>query len=170
MTPSEGMFLELYFGILKALRTDWRDKVAAAEARRQIGLRWDTPGYHKPTDVWRAFLPIPQAQQYFRDPLSSSASYQHNINYRFDYLFWDGDKLIAVEIDGAEPAGYERDIVRDRLSRYAGMDMIHFLNREIMDDKASALLTYLPRKFFGFDWDYPSTRPHFEEEEEEIPF
>jgi hypothetical protein len=110
-------------------------------------------------------LPIPELQLYVRDPLSDWESYQPNNNLRVDYGFWDGKRLIAVEIDGAEPAGYARDIRRDRLLKKAGVTVIHILNMELMKHKSLALLKLLPRYFFGFDWDYKSERPEFE-----IPF
>jgi very-short-patch-repair endonuclease len=67
--------------------------------------------------------------------------------------------LIAVEIDGAEPAGYARDIRRDRLLRRAGVDVIHILNIELERHKLRALHKLLPSKFFGHDWDYEGVRP-----------
>jgi hypothetical protein len=167
MTPYEQMFLELYFGLLKVFRTDYRrdNWKVATEARRQIGLRYDVAGYDSITDVWRALLPIPELQLYVRDPLSDWESYQPNNNLRVDYGFWDGKRLIAVEIDGAEPAGYARDIRRDRLLKKAGVTVIHILNIELMKHQSLALLKSLPRYFFGFDWNYKSERPEFE-----IPF
>ena len=78
-----------------------------------------------------------------------------------DYGFWDGQKWIAVEIDGAEPAGYARDIRRDRQLRQAELDVIHILNFEILQHKGRALWKYLPRTFFGFDWNYKSECPDF---------
>jgi len=162
MTPCEEMFLELYFGVLKASITDpRRDPRIAAEARAQIGLPYDVPCYASKTDVWRALLPIPELQFYVREPLSHPESYQPDINRRVDYGFWDGQKWIAVEIDGAEPAGYARDIRRDRQLRQAELDVIHILNFEILQHKGRALWKYLPRTFFGFDWNYKSECPDF---------
>ncbi|SRR5258708_18216389 len=76
-----------------------------------------------------------------------------------DLYFGNGENLIAVEIDGAEPAGYARDIRRDRLLRRAGVDVVHILNLEIAKHKADALVKLLPRQFFGFDWNYEGERP-----------
>ena len=121
-------------------------------------------GYKSTKDVWRALLPIPELQLYVQDPLAEKVSYQPDNNFRVDYGFWDGKKLTAVEIDGAEPAGYARDIRRDRLLRRAGVDVIHILNLEIERHKARALAELLPREFFGFGWDYEGERP------EPIPF
>jgi hypothetical protein len=70
MTRCGGMFLELYFGILKASITDPnRDPKIAAEARVQIGLPYNVPCHASKTDVWRALLPIPELQFYVREPL-----------------------------------------------------------------------------------------------------
>ena len=84
-----------------------------------------------PSDLWGALLPIPELQLYVQDPLASVQSYEPNNNFRVDYGFWDGERLIAVEIDGAEPEGYAKDIRRDRLLRRAGVDVIHILNLEL---------------------------------------
>jgi hypothetical protein len=137
------------------------------DAQKQIGLpvQWVyADGYKSTKDVWRALLPIPELQLYVQDPLAEKVSYQPDNNFRVDYGFWDGEKLIAVEIDGAEPAGYARDIRRDRLLRRAGVDVIHILNLEIERHKARALVQLLPRRFFGLDWSYEGERP------EPIPF
>jgi hypothetical protein len=163
MTPYTEMFLELYFGILKASITDpRRDPTIAAEARAKIGLlHCDVPCHVSKTDVWRALLPIPELQFYVREPLSHPESYQPDINRRVDYGFWDGQKWIAVEIDGTEPAGYERDVRRDRQLKEADLDVRHILNSEILQHKGRALWKYLPRNIFGFDWNYKSECPDF---------
>jgi very-short-patch-repair endonuclease len=93
-------------------------------------------------------------------------SYEPNNNFRVDYGFWNGEQLIAVEIDGAEPEGYARDIRRDRLLRRAGVDVIHILNVELARHKGNALVSLLPRQFFGYDWDYEGMRPGLDD----IPF
>jgi hypothetical protein len=157
MTPSEERFLDFYFGTLKALTLsdDW---AAYQDAREPIGLGWMS-GYDSPSDLWRALLPIPELQLYVQDPLAEKRSNQPDNNFRVDYGFWDGDKLIAVEIDGAAPEGYARDIRRDRLLRKAGVDVIHITNWEIETHKARALVKLLPKQFFGFDWNYRGLRP-----------
>ena len=40
-------------------------------------------------------------QLYVQDQLARVASYEPKNNFRFDYGFWDGERLIAIEIDGA---------------------------------------------------------------------
>jgi hypothetical protein len=132
MTKSEEIFLDLYFGTLKTLAAFAHNQQFKIfiEAEKRIGLSW-MPGYKSANDLWRALLPIPELQLYVQDPLSEKISYQPDNNFRVDYGFWDGEKLIAVEIDGAEPAGYAKDIRRDRLLKRAGVEVIHILNLEI---------------------------------------
>ncbi len=163
MTPSEEEFLNLYFTTLKALSSNAHRDEGAHEAARNLGIPFDWLYRPKssisPNDIWRALLPIPELQLYVQDPLAETKSYQPDNNFRVDYGFWNGEKLIAVEIDGAEPAGYARDIRRDRLLRRAGVDVIHITNFEIAKHKARALIELLPRQFFGLDWSYEGQKP-----------
>jgi hypothetical protein len=164
MTQWEESFLDLYFAILKALASRVHgDYDTFKNTRNQIGLPWMS-GYKSKTDLWRALLPIPEMQLYVHDPLADKVRYHPDNNFRVDYGFWDGETLIAVEIDGAEPAGYAKDVRRDRLLRRAGVDVIHILNMELARHKARALVQLLPHRFFGRDWDYEGERPG------EIPF
>lgn len=162
MTPSEEQFLELYFATLKLLAaySPPHDEVGGWKAREQVGLpAFGVEQYKSQNDLWRALLPIPELQLYVQDPLAETKTYQPDNNFRVDYGFWDGQQLVAIEIDGAEPAGYARDIRRDRLLRRAGVDVIHIMNLEIARHKAGALWHLLPRKFFGFDWSYEGEKP-----------
>ena len=162
MTPSEEQFLDLYFGTLKVAASATPDGWQACE---QLGLpALGIRPYKSPNDLWRALLPIPELQLYVQDPLAETKTYQPDNKFRVDYGFWDGQQLIAIEIDGAEPEGYAKDIRRDRLLRRAGVDVIHIMNLEIARHKAGALWHLLPRKFFGFDWSYEGERPEI------IPF
>jgi Protein of unknown function (DUF559) len=158
MTRWEEMFLDLYFTILKTLRAPEQEFIAFMKACQGIGI-WEWAHWYKSDkDVWRALLPIPELQLYVQDPLADTLSFQPDNNFRVDYGFWDGEKLIAVEIDGAEPEGYARDIRRDRLLKRAGVEVIHIMNMEIAKHKANALVQLLPRKFFGYDWNYEGNR------------
>jgi hypothetical protein len=170
MTPSEEQFLDLYFLILNVLafftlpradrspRPEWLTD--AIKNKGMTGQLIDTDWYYNsPKDLWRALLPIPELQLYVQDPLSGTKTFQPDNNFRVDYGFWDGQNLIAVEIDGAEPAGYARDIRRDRLLRRAGVDVIHILNLELARYKARALTDLLSRRFFGSGWDYEGSKP-----------
>ena len=120
---------------------------------------YDLGEYKSPTDLWRALLPIPELQLYVLDTLATTKSYQPSNNFRVDYGFWDGTQLIGIEIDGAEPSGYARDIRRDRLLRRAGVDVIHIMNLELEKHKGRALHELIPPKFFGREWDYDGERP-----------
>jgi hypothetical protein len=115
--------------------------------------------YKSPSDVWRALLPIPEMKLYVQDPLAEVETYEPKNNFRVDFGFWDGERLTAVEIDGAEPAGYARDIRRHRLLRRAGVDVIHIMNTELHKYKARALNELLPAKFFGDGWDFEGVPP-----------
>jgi hypothetical protein len=165
MTSWEEQFLDLYFEMLSVLQAYiyvnsqvLRDQIERTE--KKIGVEIPFGMFYKsPNDLWRALLPIPELQLYVQDPLAETKNYQPDNNFRVDYGFWNGEKLIAVEIDGAEPGGYARDIRRDRLLRRAGVDVIHILNLELTKHKARALMELLPRQFFGNDWNYEGRKP-----------
>jgi len=91
-----------------------------------------------------------RADENVADPLEEGwHGYETNNNFRVDYGFWNGKQLIAVEIDGAEPEGYARDIRRDRMLRRAGVDVIHILNLEIEKHREHAVFRLLPYEFWG---------------------
>jgi len=90
-------------------------------------------------------MPIPQAWFYCHDPLEPYKFIPENA-YRVDFAFWSGEKFYAVEIDGNEPGGYAADVRRDRLLRRAGIDVIHMLNKEIMDHGENIIQALLPRE------------------------
>ena len=165
MTKSEEMFLDLYFGTLTGLlHHAKRNYTSFADALKQVGMDFwlldDDFDYKSPNDLWRALLPIPELQLYVQDPLVEEVSFQPDNNFRVDYGFWNGEKLIAVEIDGAEPAGYAREIRRDRLLRRAGVDVIHITNWEIQKHRGLALVRLLPPQFFGLGWSHEGERPN----------
>jgi hypothetical protein len=167
MTPWEEQFLDLYFGTLRAYNSyheagSPEEEHEVVSRAKQIGIEipWGCNLFEHPkTDVWRALLPIPELQLYVQDPLAETKTYHPDNNFRVDYGFWNGEKLIAVEIDGADPEGYARDVRRDRLLRRAGVDVIHILNLELAKYKARALIELLPPQFFGHHWDYEGVKP-----------
>lgn len=167
MTRYEELFLDLYFGVLKmsharAMPHEKSDHDKLATIIDEIGLSGSfqkIPRYLSTEDVWRALVPIPEMQLYVQDPLASVESYEPQNNFRVDFGFWDGERLTAVEIDGAEPEGHARDVRRDRMLRRAGVDVIHILNFELAKHKARALAELLPAKFFGHGWDFPGITP-----------
>ena len=152
MTRWEEKFLDLYFSILKGLSLlaadNWQAGFAAI---RNVTVASQFPRMLKKGDVWRALTPIPELQLYVKDPLAEK-SYEPQNNFRVDYGFWTGKQLVAIEIDGAEPEGYAKDIRRDRLLRRAGVDVVHILNLGIEKYRGTALLELLPPQFFGYDW------------------
>jgi hypothetical protein len=161
MTNFEELFVDLYFSILEASHLRALGDPAGREQLSDLGVNpkyfgvMGAPLGH----IWRALVPIPELQLYVRDPLSPERSYHPENNFRVDYGFWNGDRIIAVEIDGAEPAGYARDIRRDRLLRQAGVDVIHILNLELQRHRGRALAELLSPRFFGFGWNYEGRRP-----------
>jgi hypothetical protein len=149
MTRYEELFLDYYFALV---------------IDRHLGKYVRTA--KEKNSLYSALLPIPEMQIYVADPLDDETGYEPSNNFRVDYGFWDGQQLIAVEIDGAEPAGYARDIRRDRMLRRAGIDVIHILNVEIEKHGEDAVGLLLPRSFlgnpynawsrpYGFDGDIP---------------
>jgi hypothetical protein len=88
------------------------------------------------------------------------------INVRVDYGFWNGEKLTAIEIDGAPPPiGFAEEVAKDRVRerrlRMQEVDVLRILNSELWEHKVRALVKLLPRQFFGFDWKYDGYRPEY---------
>ena len=100
---------------------------------------------------YNALLPIRQMQLYVEDVLDPRWSFEPKNNFRVDFGFWSGTKLVAVEIDGNEPEGYARDIRRDRLLRRADVDVVHILNTEIDKHGMQLMVPLLPDSI-RFDW------------------
>jgi hypothetical protein len=129
-TRHETTFLKFYFDFIKNYRMV-----------RQPFLRYN------------ALMPIPQMQLYVHDVLDYSQwTFEPNNNFRVDFGFWTGTKLIAVEIDGNEPEGYARDIRRDRLLRRADVDVVHILNTEIDKHGGENLMVALLPQSIAHDW------------------
>ncbi len=129
-TRSEATFLKLYFEFLK---------------EESPFVKKDSFGRYN------ALMPIPQMQLYVEDVLDPRWSFEPKNNFRVDFGFWTGTKLIAVEIDGNEPEGYAHDVCRDRLLRRADVDVVHILNTEI-DQHGRDLMTPLLPRSIAFDW------------------
>jgi hypothetical protein len=107
----------------------------------------------EPLGRYNALLPIPQMQLYVEDVLDFDRewTFEPNNNFRVDFGFWTGTKLVAVEIDGSEPEGYARDIRRDRLLRRADVDVVHILNAEVEKHGQRLMVPLLPQSI-SFDW------------------
>jgi hypothetical protein len=136
-TKYEVKFLALYFDYLKGFVSEEHHPLS------------NTP----PMSLFNALLPIPQMQLYVHDPLEDdwSGTYEPSNNFRVDFGFWTGTKLIAVEIDGNEPEGYARDIRRDRLLRRAKVDVVHILNSEIDRHGENVIHHVLPESI-RYEW------------------
>jgi len=128
-TPYEAAFLNHYFEFVK-----------------------DHPFIKEPFGRYNALLPIPQMQLYVHDVLDFGRwSFEPNNNFRVDFGFWTGTKLIAVEMDGNNPEGYAGDVRRDRLLRRADVDVVHILNTEIDKHGRDLMVPLLPHSI-TFDW------------------
>jgi hypothetical protein len=134
-TRFQAMFLNSYFEWIKR-------NVDSRIALREVN----------PYSVYNAPLPIPEMQVYVNDPLEDDWTvFEPTNNFRVDFGFWTGTQLVAVEIDGNEPAGYASDVRRDRLSRRAEVDVIHILNTEIELHQRIVISELLPTSITR-DW------------------
>ncbi|MFD0675969.1 MULTISPECIES: hypothetical protein [unclassified Paenibacillus] len=103
-----------------------------------------------------ALLPIPQAHLYLKDPLKEDEfHFVSDTAHRIDFLFWTGEKVIAIEIDGDGPSHVNpsngiahQHIIRDRRFQYAGIQIIHILNSEL-DGLGWQVLKLLPKEIIS---------------------
>jgi len=137
-TRFETKFIEFYFEYLSALCPE-------------PGSITDPFGPEEPMQVFNALLPIPEMQIYVSDPLENPYAREPSNNFRVDYGFWNGTKIVAIEIDGGEPEGYARDVRRDRMLRRANIDVIHILNMEVEKHGMRIINRLLPSEFL-YDW------------------
>jgi hypothetical protein len=149
----EKMFLELYFD----------DAVSRLATGKN---RWEK--FETDLQIYRVLLPIPEAQIYVVDPLNDPYGHYPQNNFRMDFVFWNGKRLVAVEIDGSEPEGYARDVRRDRLLRRAGIEVVHILNPELEKHGNRALQILLPRDILGA-W-RKAKAPAYNPVSDDIPF
>ncbi len=134
----ELMFLDLYFEILLE------------------DLGWGVGGTDDaPEVVFNALIPIPEMQLYVQDPLDEMPTFDPQTNFRVDFGFWTGEQLVAIEIDGAKPQDYARDLRRDRLLRRAGVDVINIHNLELERHRAQAIQQLLPKSILQTFHDKP---------------
>jgi hypothetical protein len=102
--------------------------------------------------AYSALLPIPQMQVYVHDPLEDAVfRFEPSNNFRVDFGFWTGMRLVAIEIDGNEPEGYAADVRRDKLLRRANVDVVHILNTEI-DKHGGKVVSHLLPHALQYDW------------------
>jgi hypothetical protein len=138
--------------IAQHMPTETTTRYEAAFLQHYFEFVKDHPFIKEPFGRYNALLPIPQMQLYVHDVLDFGRwSFEPNNNFRVDFGFWSGTKLVAVEIDGNEPEGYARDIRRDRLLRRADVDVVHILNTEIDKHGMQLMVPLLPDSI-RFDW------------------
>ena len=112
-----------------------------------------TPGISFSHD---ALLPVPQAHLYFKDPLTEDEdTFVSQKSNRVDFLFWNGEKIIIVEIDGDGPSHAEGNsiahehIIKDRKFQHVGVQIIHILNKEIDEIGIEVIDRLLPIDILG---------------------
>ena len=81
----------------------------------------------------KQLLPLPQAHLYLKDPLTEdSDTFVTKKSSRIDFLFWNGKKLVAAEIDGDSPSHETNaQVERDRKFVHARIPIIHITNQKI---------------------------------------
>lgn len=62
---------------------------------------------------------------------------------KVDFAFWNGERFIAIEIDGASHIGNERHIVKNRLLQRSGVQTVHILADEL-HEYGGTILNLLP--------------------------
>lgn len=101
---------------------------------------------------YKALLPVPQAHVYFKDPLTEDEdTFVSEKSNRIDFLFWNGAKIILVEIDGDAPSHVQGNniahehIIKDRKFQHVGVQIIHILNKEIDEHGVKVVERLLPK-------------------------
>ncbi len=99
-------------------------------------------------------LPLPQAHVYLFDPLfGHSEEFDEFVPphmYKLDFLFWSGQRLLAVEIDGPSHIGEATQVVRERNLQRAGVTVIHIMNGEIFEFGSKVITELLPHDLMLF--------------------
>lgn len=103
------------------------------------------------TDCWfNALLPLPQAHIYVGNPLDNKSSYlMPDKMCKIDFAFWNGNQIIAVEIDG-DGKQASNIVPRDRMLEEAGIQVIHILNSEIDKHGTKIIGLLLPHPISSF--------------------
>ena len=131
-TESEKRFLDLYFDYCWNAVHGWWEE----------GSRSDW--------VFTALMPLPQAHLYLHEPLKDRFAFVPKNMVKVDFAFWTGKQLLAVEIDGKSHVGSERHIVKDRMLKKAGVDVIHILNSEVLEHGKNIISRLFPRPIVFF--------------------
>lgn len=148
----EKRFLELYFS--------WALERCTPNERQRRHPRQELD---KPlNDAWwpvEAMLPLPQAHLYVHDPLSRSFTPTPTNMFKVDFAFWTGKQFVAVEIDGKSHIGDEKHITKDRMLQRAGVQVIHILNKELVEHGTKVMSALLPKPISHF-WQSVDGKPN----------
>jgi hypothetical protein len=149
-TEYEIKFLEIYFNYFR----DFVKEKIAHYKRYSIS---PFPNCKEDIDwIFNILFPLPQAHLYVENPLDNN-----NYNYipqrmvKMDFAFWTGQKIVAVEIDGASKPSASQ-VPRDRMLQRAGVELIHILNEEIVTFGSKIIESLLPISITKF-WQSTNT-------------
>lgn len=79
--------------------------------------------------------------------------------FKVDFAFWTGKQFVAVEIDGKSHIGDEKHITQDRMLQRAGVQVIHILNKELMEHGTQVMSALLPKPISHF-WQSVDGKPN----------
>lgn len=143
-TPSERLFLDLYAQYCKDVITP-PEYVLKHRKREEL-----SPPSNYDDWIFAALIPLPQAHLYLEDPLDDRPSSSPRSMVKVDFAFWDGRRVIAVEVDGGSHIGSEAHIRKDRLLGRAGVYTIHILNAELKKHGTRVIRKLLPKEVTRF--------------------
>jgi len=78
-----------------------------------------------------------------------------------DFAFWTGSKIVAVEVDGTSHIGDEKHITKDRMLQRAGVQVIHVLNKELVEHGTKVIEALLPTPISRYWQDLEEPRGYF---------
>ncbi|MDE2149414.1 MAG: DUF559 domain-containing protein [Gammaproteobacteria bacterium] len=148
----EKRFLELYFKwvVESCTPAEWQRRVPREHLEKPVNDPW-----------WgiEALLPLPQAHLYVHDPLSKAWHPVPTTMFKVDFAFWTGHRFVAVEVDGKTHIGDEKHITKDRMLQRAGVQVIHILNKELLEHGTKVMSALLPQQISQF-WQSVSGKPN----------
>ncbi len=155
-TREEHQFLTAYFHYLRDVTNGVVDRLQYAVVRDRFPRQ-------DPDWVFDALLPLPQAHLYVVDPLEEVEYERYAASpknmFKVDFVFWTGEKLVAIEIDGGSHIGSEKHIRKDRMLQRAGVQVIHILNSEIQENPRTVMERLMPKSIVEF-WKSLSDLPY----------
>ena len=149
-TPSERLFLDLYAQYCKEVITPHHYALKQRK-REELSPPWNDDDW-----VFAALIPLPQAHLYLEDPLKEPSFTDEpsftldQVMVKVDFAFWDGKRIIAVEVDGGSHIGSEKHIRKDRLLSRAGVETIHIHNSELKNHGTKVICRLLPTQITKF--------------------